>query len=121
MFGLGITTKAIIAGVILAIAGMVGLWFKSVFDDNQQLQANNAVLQQAIAVQDATIGRLQMDIQRQNDILTATNAELDDIRTTAAQNAFDGHDLPKLIHHKPGLVENILNEGIADYYNAFNE
>lgn len=107
MFGLGgLSTKLIIAGVVLAVLGGVGLYIKSIIDDNAILKGNQRQLETALDLKDGEIAAMQ-------DMASTRAESARESRTAlwAAQAQVDGleamlerHDLAMLVKRKPGLM-----------------
>jgi FtsZ-binding cell division protein ZapB len=98
--------------VIVALMGALGYWY---YTDTQErmavLQQNNAKLEGAVQLNEATITAMQMDYDR----LAATNEELNaEFNAIRRQNAvladkLSKHDLGVLGASKPGLVERVID------------
>jgi hypothetical protein len=107
MFGLsGLATKLIIAGVVLAVLGGVGLYIKSIIDDNAILKGNQRQLETALDLKDDEITAMQdMAVSRREraqasrTALWAAEAQVNELEAK-----LERHDLATLVKNKPGLV-----------------
>ena len=114
MFGLGgLSTKLIIAGVVLAVLGGVGLYIKSIIDDNAILQANQRQLETAIDLKDDEIAVYQdmastraESARVSREALWAANAQVN-----ALEAKLERHDLSTLVKRKPGLMTRRFQTG----------
>ena len=107
MFGLGgLSTKLIIAGIVLAVLGGVGLYIKSIIDDNAILKGNQRQLETALDLKDGEIAAMQdmaasrrERAQESRTALWAAQAQVDSLEAM-----LERHDLATLVKRKPGLV-----------------
>jgi gas vesicle protein len=112
---------AIVGSVIVALLG--ALWYVSgLRADLERSQQNVRTLKDSIEQQAEVIDRIQQDqreiIDARNDlrrIVRDQNQEIEDLRSRFNESA-DGseRDLGRIALEKPGLVENIVNDGSAD-------
>jgi hypothetical protein len=124
MFGLGgLTTKLIIAGVVLAVLGGVGLYLKSIIDENAILLGNQRQLETALDLKDGEIATMQdMAVSRREraqesrTILWASQAKVDALESKLAR-----HDLSYLVKRKPGLITNRFQLGTDAMQRAMEE
>lgn len=122
MFGLG--SLKIYAMIGVAVATMVAgfYWY---YQDSQKrimdLMANQAKLETAVAIQEATIKQQQEDMAKQAATLEKVNdafakAQADKQILT---DKLMKHDLGKLAEKKPGLVEEKINRGTDNVGRCF--
>lgn len=112
----------IMIAVIAVIGGTVAGGYKYVNDMQEQLltlRGNNVKLEQANEVNQATIGRMETDRVRSEELNRNLQAELQTayagaqvLRTTLAR-----HDLTRLVLAKPGLIETRINDATQDLFN----
>ena len=122
MFGLG--SLKIYAMIGVAVATMVAgfYWY---YQDSQKkimdLMANQAKLETAVALQEATIKQQQEDMAKQAATLEKVNDAFAKAQADK-QNLTDKlmkHDLGKLAEKKPGLVEEKINRGTDNVGRCF--
>jgi ATP/maltotriose-dependent transcriptional regulator MalT len=122
MFGLG--SLKIYAMIGVAVATMVAgfYWY---YQDSQKrimdLMANQAKLETAVAIQEATIKQQQEDMAKQAATLEKVNDAFAKAQADK-QNLTDKlmkHDLGKLAEKKPGLVEEKINRGTENVGRCF--
>lgn len=124
MFGLGgLSTKLIIAGIVLAVLGGVGLYIKSIIDDNAILKGNQRQLETALDLKDDEISAMQD--------MAASRSERAQVSRTAlwaAQAQVDGleaklerHDLATLVKRKPGLVTRRMKTGTKKIFRKIED
>ena len=122
MFGLG--SLKIYAMIGVAVATMVAgfYWY---YQDSQKrimdLMANQAKLETAVAIQEATIKQQQEDMAKQAATLEKVNDAFAKAQADK-QNLTDKlmkHDLGKLAEKKPGLVEEKINRGTDNVGRCF--
>lgn len=114
MFGLGgLSTKLIIAGVVLAVLGGVGLYIKSIIDDNAILLGNQRQLETALDLKDTEISTMQdmassrrERAQESRTALWAAEAQVNDLEAK-----LERHDLATLVRRKPGLMTRRFKAG----------
>lgn len=112
----------IMIAVITVLGGAVAGGYKYVNDMQEQLltlRDNNVKLEQANEVNQATIGRMETDRVRSEELNQNLQAELQTayagaqvLRTTLAR-----HDLTRLVLAKPGLIETRINDATQDLFN----
>ena len=112
----------IMIAVVAVIGGTVAGGYKYVNDMQEQLltlRGNNVKLEQANEVNQATIGRMETDRVRSEELNRNLQAELQTayagaqvLRTTLAR-----HDLTRLVLAKPGLIETRINDATQDLFN----
>lgn len=115
-------TRLITAGVLaLAVGGTIYAGYRTMDNiieerdrmiaENAVLKANEAALESAIDLQDATIEALQEDIERGNQIRESVEQDFSAAReqVEALQERLGQHELGYLASERPGLVENIIN------------
>jgi hypothetical protein len=124
MLGLsGLSTKLIIAGVVLAVLGGVGLYLKSIIDENAILLGNQRQLETALDLKDGEVAAMQdMAVSRREraqesrTALWASQAKVDDLESKLAR-----HDLALLVKRKPGLMTKVFQKGTAKVHNEIEE
>jgi len=89
--------------------------------DNSVLASNNTQLTQAIDTQQATIARLQRDIELQAIIFRNTNDQFERARNQvdSLRERLGRHELGALAVGRPGLVENVINNATAAMARCF--
>ena len=109
----GLSTKLIIAGVVLAVLGGVGLYIKSIIDENAVLLGNQRQLETALDLKDTEIASYQDQATTRRELaqeaaqaLWASQAKVDDLEAKLSR-----HDLPLLVKRKPGLVTKVFQKG----------
>jgi cell division protein FtsB len=105
-----------LAGVMMIVVGLMGAFGYWYYTDTQErmavLQQNNAKLEEAVMLNEATITAMEMDY----DLLAATNEELnEEFNAIRRQNQvladkLSRHDLGVLGASKPGLVERVIDK-----------
>ena len=116
MFGLGgLSTKLIIAGVVLAVLGGVGLYIKSIIDDNAILKGNQRQLETAIDLKDNEIATMQdMAVSRRERAqVSRTALWAAQAQVNALEAKLERHDLTTLVKRKPGLMTRRFQAGTA--------
>ena len=104
-----------------AMGGGGYLYFQATQATIRDLSANNAILENEVNTQKQTIGTLQADYRRYNDLnqelqrsLQAANAAKDEL-----QDKLSKHDLTMLSLRKPGLIERTVNRGTQKAFDDF--
>ena len=108
--------------ILFGLLGGLGFGAKYYYDSTQakieQLVAEKQILDQAVRTNEATIGRLRQDAERQQELnnelqanLREAEAGLDQIRATLSD-----HDLTRLALRKPGLIETRINNGTRQVF-----
>jgi septal ring factor EnvC (AmiA/AmiB activator) len=107
--------------LMCAMGGGGYLYFQATQATIRDLTANNAVLENEVTSQRDTIGTLQADYRRYNDLnqdlqrqLQASNAAKDEL-----QDKLSRHDLAMLSLRKPGLIESRVNKGTQKAFDDF--
>ncbi len=124
MFGLGgISTKLIIAGVVLAVLGGVGLYIKSIIDDNAILKANQRQLETAIDLKDDEIAVYQDMASTRAESAKVSREALwaADDRVNALEAMLERHDLAMLVKRKPGLMTKRFQTGTRAVFREIEE
>ena len=124
MFGLGgISTKLIIAGVVLAVLGGVGLYIKSIIDDNAILKGNQRQLETALDLKDTEIAAMQdMAVSRAESAKVSREALwAADAQVNALEAKLERHDLAMLVKRKPGLVTRRAQTGTRQILRKIEE
>lgn len=113
----GLATKLIIAGVVLAILGGVGLtvWshYTGLLEDNATLKSNNAKLEITIAAKNVELASLEKQAVSRAQVaavsrteLLASRAKVNDLREKLSK-----HDLGALIVYRPKVITGIMQRG----------
>lgn len=123
---MGISTKLIAAGVVVAIVGgAVWLGYKhytGMQEEIQRLQVERAELRASNALQKDAIDRqgdALKEWQANQEKLVKQMQDLKDVTERSSKEVkrlndiFAKHDLGKLSKHKPGLIEKRINSGTA--------
>jgi len=107
--------------LMCAMGGGGYLYFQATQATIRDLSANNAILENEVNTQKQTIGTLQADYRRYNDLnqelqrsLQAANAAKDEL-----QDKLSKHDLTMLSLRKPGLIERTVNRGTQKAFDDF--
>jgi hypothetical protein len=107
---------------LLSIGAVIGtltggyLHYKSVVNARDIALQNAADLQSAVDTNEQTITSLQEDIDQSREIRTQVELELAQAqaRTRRLERILQEHDLGLLAEGRPGMVENIINQGTQD-------
>jgi len=118
-----LTTKLIIAGVVLAVLGGVGLYIRSIINENAVLLGNQRELETALELRVEEVLILQ-DQARSNRFraiesqkhIRAAQAKVDDLEELLSK-----HDLPLLVKRKPGLMTKVFERGTAAVHTEIEE
>lgn len=104
-----------------AMGGGGYLYFQSTQATIRDLSANNAVLENEVNSQKQTIGTLQADYKRYNELnqdlqrrLQVSEAAKDELEDKLSE-----HDLTVLSLRKPGLIERTVNRGTQKAFDDF--
>ena len=107
--------------LMCAMGGGGYLYFQATQATIRDLSANNAILENEVNTQKQTIGTLQADYRRYNELnqelqrsLQAANAAKDEL-----QDKLSKHDLTMLSLRKPGLIERTVNRGTQKAFDDF--
>jgi chromosome segregation ATPase len=107
--------------LMCAMGGGGYLYFQATQATIRDLSANNAILENEVNTQKQTIGTLQADYRRYNDLnqdlqqrLQASNAAKDELEDKLSE-----HDLTMLSLRKPGLIERTVNRGTQKAFDDF--
>lgn len=107
--------------LMCAMGGGGYLYFQATQATIRDLSANNAILENEVNTQKQTIGTLQADYKRYNDLnqdlqrqLQASNAAKDELEDKLSE-----HDLTMLSLRKPGLIERTVNRGTQKAFDDF--
>jgi cell division protein FtsB len=118
---MGLKLSAIMFVIMCAMGGGGYLYFQATQATIRDLSANNAILENEVNTQKQTIGTLQADYRRYNDLnqdlqqrLQASNAAKDEL-----QDKLSKHDLTMLSLRKPGLIERTVNRGTQKAFDDF--
>jgi septal ring factor EnvC (AmiA/AmiB activator) len=118
---MGLKLSAIMFVLMCAMGGGGYLYFQATQATIRDLSANNAILENEVNTQKQTIGTLQADYRRYNDLnqelqrqLQASNAAKDELEDKLSE-----HDLTMLSLRKPGLIERTVNRGTQKAFDDF--
>lgn len=118
---MGLKLSAIMFVLMCAMGGGGYLYFQATQATIRDLSANNAILENEVNTQKQTIGTLQADYKRYNDLnqdlqrqLQASNAAKDELEDKLSE-----HDLTMLSLRKPGLIERTVNRGTQKAFDDF--
>ncbi len=127
--GLGKIQIAVAAALLMAIVGLsLALWF--VRGERDTLLENNAKLDIALKVQEATIDAALDNVQEWRlafEGLQANIKELSRVQEKAGEESrrlndiFSKHDLEALARRKPGLIENRIQRGVDNTWRLLND
>lgn len=108
----GLTTKLIIAGVVLAILGGVGLYFKHLIDENAVLLGNQRQLETALDLKDTELASYQDQAATRHRLAQEASQALwaSQEKVNELERKLSRHDLPLLVKKKPGLVTKIFQK-----------
>lgn len=112
----GLTTKLIIAGVVLAVLGGVGLYLKGIIDENAVLQANQKQLETALDLKDTEIASLQDQAASTRERAQVANQKLWAAEKSVSdlEQLLSKHDLTLLTKHRPDTMTRLIQKGTAD-------
>ena len=118
---MGLKLSAIMFVLMCAMGGGGYLYFQATQATIRDLSANNAILENEVNTQKQTIGTLQADYRRYNELnqelqrsLQAANAAKDEL-----EDKLSKHDLTMLSLRKPGLIERTVNRGTQKAFDDF--
>lgn len=118
---MGLKLSAIMFVLMCAMGGGGYLYFQSTQATIRDLSANNAVLENEVNSQKQTIGTLQADYKRYNELnqdlqrrLQVSEAAKDELEDKLSE-----HDLTVLSLRKPGLIERTVNRGTQKAFDDF--
>lgn len=106
-----------LSGVLLLLIMMLGGLFYWYFKDSQKtialLTENNQQLEYAVSTNEDTIASLESDFERINQELRQVNQRFADAReqNSVLSEKLSQHDIGVLGSQRPGLVENLVNQG----------
>jgi hypothetical protein len=119
----GLSTKLIIAGVVLAVLGGIGLYIRSIINENAVLLGNQRQLETALDLKDTEISVMQDQASsrreraaRSQEHLWAAQAKVDEIEGLLAR-----HDMSLLVKRKPGLMTRRFKAGTAAVHKEIEE
>lgn len=119
----GLQTKLIIAGVVLAVLGGVGLYIKSIIDDNAILKGNQRQLETALDLKDTEIASMQdmaasraVRAQESSKALWAAEAQVNELEAK-----LERHDLETLVKRRPGMMTKRFQTGTRDIFRRMEE
>ena len=110
---MGFKAAIIATGLLIMVAGGSAFYIKYQANEIATLKANSIILEGKIEEQNASIDNYlakQRETTEQINVLTAQNQEA--MReVNQLRNTFQKHNLGNLALAKPGLIENIINNG----------
>lgn len=111
----GLSTKLIIAGVVLALIGGFALHYLSLHDEIAALEVSNAELETALSLKAQEVVSLKSQAQstRQRAVVATETLRAAQARVDALEGVLEKHDLKYLIKRKPGLVTRVFQKGTA--------
>ena len=110
---MGFKLAIIATGLLIVVSGGSAFYIKYQANEIATLKANSIILEGKIEEQNASIDNYlakQRETTEQINVLTAQNQEA--MReVNQLRNTFQKHNLGNLALAKPGLIENIINNG----------
>lgn len=114
--------------IILLIAmalGSVGgyLLVSKLRSDLEAAELRTQTLEDAAAENEATIARLQLESEKQFQLLTDLNNNLQNAEqyNRELRKLLADHDLTFLAEEKPGLIEKRMNDATEDVFNSIEQ
>ena len=116
MFGLLNTGKIVLMILPFVLAGGGYFYINNLKDNIELLEANQAVMESAVASKDAEISRLQENVEEIRETSKRVIQEREKLagEVDVLRNKLKEHDLGYLAENKPGLVERIINKDIEN-------
>ena len=116
MFGLLNTGKIVLMILPFVLAGGGYFYINNLKDNIKLLEANQAVMESAVASKDAEITRLQENVEEIRETSKRVIEERERLagEVDVLRNKLKEHDLGYLAENKPGLVERIINKDIEN-------
>ena len=116
MFGLLNTGKIVLMILPFVLAGGGYFYINNLKDNIELLEANQAVMESAVASKDAEITRLQENVEEIRETSKRVIEERERLagEVDVLRNKLKEHDLGYLAENKPGLVERIINKDIEN-------
>lgn len=116
MFGLLNTGKIVLMILPFVLAGGGYFYINNLKDNIELLEANQAVMESAVASKDAEISRLQENVEEIRETSRRVIEEREKLagEVDVLRNKLKEHDLGYLAENKPGLVERIINKDIEN-------
>ena len=89
----------------------------------QRLSAEKAILDTALEQQTASINAMQEQMERQNELNTELQANLQEANSglNEMRSKFARHDLTRLSIAKPGLIQTRINNGTDEVFREIEE
>lgn len=89
----------------------------------QRLSAEKAILDTALEQQTASINAMQEQMERQNELNTELQANLQEANSGLSEmrSKFARHDLTRLAIAKPGLIQTRINNGTDEVFREIEE
>ena len=89
----------------------------------QRLSAEKAILDTALEQQTASINAMQEQMERQNELNTELQANLQEANSglNEMRSKFARHDLTRLAIAKPGLIQTRINNGTDEVFREIEE
>lgn len=89
----------------------------------QRLSAEKAILDTALEQQTASIAAMQLEIEKQNQLTTQLQANLQEANAglNEMRSKFARHDLTRLAVARPGLIQTRINNGTYEVFREIEE
>lgn len=89
----------------------------------QRLSAEKAILDTALEQQTASINAMQEQMERQNELNTELQANLQEANSGLSEmrSKFARHDLTRLAIARPGLIQTRINNGTDEVFREIEE
>ena len=89
----------------------------------QRLSAEKAILDTALEQQTASINAMQEQMERQNELNTELQANLQEANSglNEMRSKFARHDLTRLAIARPGLIQTRINNGTDEVFREIEE
>jgi septal ring factor EnvC (AmiA/AmiB activator) len=112
-----------IGGVLLTSAFIAYKYYTDTQLTITTLTANNARLEQAVALNEETVRTLRANYNRVVEENRRVSEEFSQSRTQVdeLQKKLSEHDIGFLAEEKPGLIENIINNATDEIFREFEE
>lgn len=119
----GLSTKLIIAGVVLAVLGGVGLYIRSIINENAVLLGNQRQLETALDLKDTEIASYQDQATTRHELareaqeaMWASQAKVDDLEEKLSK-----HDLSLLVKRRPKTMTRLMQRGTEQIHIEIEE
>ena len=119
----GLTTKLIIAGIVLAVLGGAWLYYQGLLDQITQLEVNQAQLETAVDLKQAEIASLEAQAVSTTARMEVVQADFAEAREQAerVKTLFANHDFNRLAKAKPGLISRRMQKATAAVFAEIEE